>query len=44
MSAARLIEIAHRVAALLHQLANQQVGIGQHFLGVVDEAALQDAP
>jgi hypothetical protein len=38
------IEIAHRVAALLHQLANQQVGIGQHTLGVVHEAALQGAP
>ena len=38
------IEIAHRVAAFLHQLANELVGIDQHVLGVVDEAALQGAP
>lgn len=39
-----VLKITHRVAALLHQIANQLVRFGNNAFWVIDEAALQYIP
>ena len=38
------LEVAHGIAALLHQFIHQLIGLDDHPLWVVDEASLQRTP